>query len=98
MNPRRCACGAYFRPDIVWFEDMLDPRNIERAETLLGNCDLLVSVGTSAVVYPAAELPRIAMARGAMTVEINLEDTPVSRLYQERLRGTASEVLAALAG
>jgi NAD-dependent deacetylase len=96
MAPRRCPCGAWFRPDIVWFEDALDPRNIARAEDLLADCDLLVSIGTSAVVYPAAELPRIAMARGAMTVEINLEDTPVSALYRERRRGTASEVLAEL--
>lgn len=98
MQPRRCACGAWFRPEIVWFEDPLDARNVERAEALLEDCDLLVSVGTSAVVHPAASLPRIAMARGARTVEVNLEDTPASGLYQERLRGTASEVLSALAG
>ena len=97
MSPRRCACGAYFRPDIVWFEDSLDLENILRAEARLAECDLLVSVGTSAVVHPAAELPRIAMNRGAMTVEINPEDTPVSHLYRERLRGTASEVLRELA-
>lgn len=96
MEPRRCPCGAWFRPDIVWFEDALDPRTLERAGALLDDCDLLISVGTSAVVYPAAELPRIAMAGGAMTVEINLEDTPVSALYQERLRGSASEILCAL--
>jgi NAD-dependent deacetylase len=98
MTPRRCACGAYLRPDIVWFEDQLDPRVVRRARDLLEGCDLLVSVGTSAVVYPAAELPRIAMRRGATTVEINPEDTPVSALYQHRLRANAGEALAALAG
>jgi NAD-dependent deacetylase len=97
MSPRRCACGAYLRPDIVWFEDALDERNLVRASELLAKCDLLVSVGTSGVVYPAAQLPRIAMANGAVTVEINLEDTPVSHLYQHRLRGAASELLAELA-
>lgn len=96
MEPRRCTCGAYFRPDIVWFEDSLDPGNVARAEALLEDCDLLVSVGTSAVVYPAANLPRIAMARGAMTIEINLEDTPATALYRQRLRGAASDVLAEL--
>ena len=55
-----------------------------------------MSVGTSGVVYPAAELPRIAMRRGALSVEINLEDTPVSGLYQQRLRGRASEILASM--
>ena len=97
MNPRRCACGAYFRPDIVWFEDALDPRTIRRAEAALAQCDLLVAIGTSGVVFPAADLPRIAVAAGAETIEINLEDTPVSRLYRHRIRGKASEVLAALA-
>ena len=91
---RRCACGAYLRPDIVWFGDALDPGNLRRARAALEGCDLLVSVGTSGVVYPAAELPRLAMKRGAVTVEINPEDTPVSDLYQHRLRGKASEMLA----
>ena len=97
IQPRQCSCGAHFRPDIVWFEDSLDERNIRRAQDALASCDLLVSVGTSAAVYPAAELPRIAVARGATTVEVNLEDTPMSRLYQHRLRGKASELLAELA-
>jgi len=96
MSPRRCTCGAYFRPDIVWFEDSLREETLRRAQELLLACDLLVTVGTSAVVYPAAELPRIAMKSGATTVEINLEDTPVSALYQHRLRGKASDILASL--
>lgn len=97
MASRRCTCGAYLRPDIVWFEDSLDPRVLRRARELLEGCDLLVSVGTSGVVYPAADLPRIAVEHGAVSVEINLEDTPVSHLYQHRLRGRASDVLALLA-
>jgi NAD-dependent deacetylase len=97
MSPRQCSCGAYWRPDIVWFEDQLDHRVVRRAREALEACDLLVSVGTSGVVYPAADLPRIAVAAGAMTVEINLEDTPVSHLYEHRLRGKASAVLAEMA-
>ena len=96
MNPRKCSCGAYWRPDIVWFEDQLDHRVVRRAREALEACDLLVSIGTSAVVYPAAELPRIAVQRGAVTVEINLEDTPMTHLYKHRLRGKASDVLAEL--
>ena len=96
MSPRKCTCGAYWRPDIVWFEDALREDTLVRARELLEQCDLLVTVGTSAVVYPAAELPRIAMRRGATTVEINLDDTPVSSLYQHRLRGKASEMLASM--
>jgi NAD-dependent deacetylase len=96
MSPRTCSCGRYWRPDIVWFEDQLDQRVIDRAGSALEACDLLVSIGTSAVVYPAADLPRIAAQRGATTVEINLEDTPLSHLYKHRLRGKASELLAEL--
>jgi len=96
MSPRRCTCGAYWRPDIVWFEDSLQERTLGRAQELLVQCDLLVTIGTSAVVYPAAQLPRIAMRAGATTVEINLDDTPVSSLYQHRLRGRASDVLASM--
>lgn len=96
MNPRKHDCGGYWRPDIVWFEDQLDHRVVRAAREALEECDLLVSVGTSAVVYPAAELPRIAVQGGAVTVEVNLEDTAMSHLYQHKLRGKASEVLAAL--
>jgi NAD-dependent deacetylase len=96
MSPRRHDCGGYWRPDIVWFEDQLDHRVVRKAREALEECDLLVSIGTSAVVYPAAELPRIAVANGAVTIEVNLEDTPMSHLYEHKLRGKASEILAQL--
>jgi NAD-dependent deacetylase len=96
IDPRRCACGAYWRPDIVWFEDALEFTVLERAGGALSAGEVIVSVGTSGVVYPAADLPRIAMSHGAVSIEINLEDTPVSHLYQHRLRMPASEALAML--
>lgn len=94
LKTRRCGCGAYWRPDIVWFEDSLPEATIESAVSAFRQCDLLVSVGTSGVVFPAADLPHIAMDAGAVTVEINLEDTAVSAYYRYRLRGRASEMLA----
>jgi NAD-dependent deacetylase len=96
LKARKCACGEYWRPDIVWFEDNLRMETLDAAATALEKCDVLVSIGTSAVVYPAAELPRIAMRNGAASIEINLEDTPVTPLYQHTLRGTASECLKML--
>lgn len=98
INSRICPSGCYWRPDIVWFGDMLRADCVLAAQTALEECDCLVSIGTSAAVYPAADMPRIAMAAGAVTVEINLEDTPVSQLYQHTLRGKASEWLEALWG
>jgi NAD-dependent deacetylase len=94
VTSRTCACGGYLRPDIVWFGDMLDQGVMRRAIAALESADLIVSVGTSGVVYPAADLPRIAVRGGATSVEINLEDTPVSDMFQYRLRGPASEMLA----
>ena len=69
--------------------------------TLVSNalraCDLLVSIGTSAVVYPAADMPLVAKHVGATLVEINPEPTPMSSLYQHHLRGPASEMLLQMA-
>jgi NAD-dependent deacetylase len=96
IHPRTCACGQYWRPDVVWFEDPLDPEVLSRAQAALETCDLLVSVGTSGVVYPAADLPRVAMKNGAVTVEVNPEDTPVSRLYAHTVRAPAAEALPAM--
>lgn len=88
--------GKWWRPDIVWFGDMLDAGNIDAAAAAIADCDLLVSIGTSAVVYPAARLPLIAREHGATLVEINPEETPVSHAYHHRLRTTASAGLTAL--
>jgi NAD-dependent deacetylase len=98
LKNRRCADGSYWRPDIVWFEDSLDPLVLQDAANALEWCDLLVSIGTSGVVYPAAELPRIAMQRGIPCVEINPEETVVSSWYTHCLRGKASEMLRELIG
>ncbi len=96
LASRRCDCGAWLRPDIVWFEDPLDMATVQRAIEALDGCDCLVSIGTSGQVYPAAELPVIAMRGGALTVEINPEQTPLSRFFDLRLRGSACEMLPRL--
>lgn len=95
---RRCAEDCYWRPDIVWFEDPMNRAALQAAERALRNCDVLIAIGTSGVVYPAAELPRIAVQRGIPCVEINPEETAVSAWYTHRLRGGASEMLARLIG
>ncbi len=92
----RCGCGAWWRPDIVWFGDALSEAVVADAVATIGACDLLVSVGTSAVVYPAAQLPLLAKRAGAHTIEINPEATPLSGMFDERLRGTATEMVEAL--
>ena len=96
LPSRRCACGAWLRPDIVWFADPVGVEEFGRAESVLVTCDLLIAIGTSAVVYPAAGLPSIAAQRRIPMIEINPEDTPASHMYAHRMRGTASECLARL--
>ena len=96
LTDRHCVCGAWWRPDIVWFGDALFPEVIEAVLETLLTCDLLVSIGTSAVVFPAAQMPLLAKKAGATLVEINPEPTPLSDHYDHCLRGTATEMLAAL--
>jgi NAD-dependent deacetylase len=95
--PPRCDCGALLRPDIVWFGEALDPEVIGRAQRAAAECDLFLTVGTSAVVYPAAGLVDHARAHGAYTVEVNPEATDASGRVDVSLRGPAEAVLAALA-
>jgi NAD-dependent protein deacetylase/lipoamidase len=92
----RCACGGWWRPDIVWFGDALSQTNIDDAKREMKACEVFVSIGTSAAVYPAAEFPLIAKEYGAKLIEINPEQTPLSHAYDECLRGSATEVLARL--
>ena len=93
---RRSPAGGWWRPDIVWFEDSLDHDTIAAAQDAIAGCDLLISIGTSGVVFPAAQLPRIALQSGATLVEINPEETVVSSWYQHHLRGPASQMLTDL--
>jgi NAD-dependent deacetylase len=81
------------RPDVVWFGEMLPPEALAAAEEAAAACDLFLSVGTSAVVYPAAMYIRLAAARGAGTAEVNRDATPISSLVDWSLRAKAGEVL-----
>jgi NAD-dependent deacetylase len=94
--PRCIACGGLARPGVVWFGESLDPRDVEAALAAT-DCDVYLTVGTSAVVYPAAGFLDEARRRGAFTAEINLETTPASSGVDLMLRGRAEEVLDAIA-
>lgn len=86
-------CGHYFRPHITWFGDNLDVDVIEQALSVIHSCELLISVGTSAVVFPAAQFPLVAKQAGATLIEINPEPTQLSVAYDVCLRGSASQML-----
>ena len=96
--PPRCAqCGALLRPDVVWFGETLPEGAMLRAQQAAAQCDLFLSIGTSTMVYPAAELPFIAGSNGATVVEINPDFTPLSKLAEFVLREKAGVALPALA-
>lgn len=95
-SPPRCHCGAYLRPDVVWFGEMLPADALARAEEAAEHCEVFLSVGTSAQVYPAAELPLRALSAGATVVEINPERTALTRHAHFALPGAAGVVLPLL--
>ena len=89
----RCGCGGRMRPAVVWFGERLPEAVFEEASLAAADCDLLISVGTSATVYPAAGLIELAARRGAKVVEVNREETPLSHLAARVFREPAGEVL-----
>lgn len=96
-EPARCpACDGLIRPDVVWFGEMLPPDAIERANAATEQADVFLSVGTSAVVYPAARLPLVAREHGAYVAEVNPDPTGVTEEVDESIHEKAGEVLPAL--
>lgn len=93
--PRCPHCGGYARPAVVWFGESLDPADVDRAAEATA-CDVFLTVGTSALVYPAAGFARHAQSRGAFTAEINLEETPASSFVDVSILGAAEDVLPRL--
>lgn len=74
--PPECpGCGDILRPDVVWFGEQLDTRVLEQAFRLAESCELMLVVGTSCEVHPAALLPLVARKAGAYVVEVNIEPT-----------------------
>lgn len=96
-QPVACdECHSKVRPDVVLFGEFLPPSVYERAERKSMQAELFFIIGTSAVVYPAAGLAEIAKFNGAFLVEINPEETPMTKLCDESFRARSSEVLSLL--
>ncbi len=89
-------CGGFLRPHIVWFGESLFPGDIARCTSALQTCDVLVVIGTSGVVYPAAGFAAVAKEAGAFVAEVNLETTPQSNLVDLSLQGRAKEIVPLL--
>ncbi len=95
-GPFKCSCGGLIRPDIVWFGETLPADQWDMAERASENADVMYVIGTSAVVYPAAQLPMTVKRNGGLIIEVNKERTPVSEIADGSIQGPASEILTEL--
>nr|MBN2276874.1 NAD-dependent deacylase [candidate division Zixibacteria bacterium] len=89
----RCECGGRIRPDVVWFGELLPPEALNGAIEAASRAELFFSIGTSALVHPAASMPMTARSQGARLVEVNLEPTPLSDLADWAFHGKSGEIL-----
>ncbi|MDY6931886.1 MAG: NAD-dependent deacylase [Halobacteriota archaeon] len=91
--PPICECGGIIKPDVVFFGETLPLDALSRSTEYAERCDLMIVVGSSLVVYPAASLPPIAKQNGAKLVIINMEPTPYDSMADIVIHGKCGEVL-----
>ena len=96
LPPRCDACGELLRPGVVWFGEAIPAAALEAATAAAAGCDLLLVVGTSGVVYPAAGLARLAAETGAVVAEFNLEPGGIAAWTHHFVPGGAEETLPCL--
>ena len=92
--PPHCSCGGIYRPEIVFFGETIPPDHLRRSWKLAEQCDVMMVVGTSATVQPAADLPLMAKRAGAVIIEVNPDSTPLTRRISDIfLKGEAGIVM-----
>jgi NAD-dependent deacetylase len=98
-EPPRCPrCNDWLRPDVVWFGEMLDAATLQQAQTAAASCDVMLVIGTSGLVYPAAGLPAEAARCGAKVIIVNPNASDLDELAAVVVRGTAAVELPELLG
>ncbi|MGH7233436.1 MAG: SIR2 family NAD-dependent protein deacylase [Nitrospiraceae bacterium] len=96
LLPACSACAALVRPHIVWFGESLERTDLTRSYDALASCEVLLIIGTSGIVYPAASFASVAKSNGAFVVEINLNPTPNSSLVDVSITGRAQDIVPQL--
>ena len=95
--PPRCSCGGILRPDCVFFGEMIPHDALIRSHQVSASCDVMLVIGTSATVQPAASMPLIAKDSGAVIIEINPDPTPfTSHISDLPLLGAAGSIMPRL--
>jgi NAD-dependent deacetylase len=92
----RCDCGQALKPDVVLFGELLDEVAMDRASALAAGADLMLCIGSSLEVYPAAGLPELTLAAGGSLAIVTQGETPYDRVANVRLRADVEEELEAL--
>jgi NAD-dependent deacetylase len=93
-GPPPCPhCGRWVRPDVVWFGEMLPRETLEAAQRISFEADVMLVVGTSGLVTPAADLPRFTRESGGKIVEVNPDYTMITRIADLKLEGPSGEIL-----
>ena len=95
-EPHCPLCHKWLRPDVVWFGEMLPDAALAAAFEAARRCNVIVVIGTSGVVQPAASLAELAKGYGARFIEVNPNDTALSKLADVCIRGGAAEALPAI--
>jgi NAD-dependent deacetylase len=98
LVPRCADCGGWLKAATISFGQALRPEVLHESFTLAGECDLLLCLGSSLVVQPAAALPEVAASVGAKLVIVNRDPTPLDGLASVRLGGPLQDVVPAIVG
>ncbi|QTA79561.1 Putative Sirtuin family NAD-dependent deacetylase [Desulfonema limicola] len=94
VMPPRCQCSGILRPDWVFFGESIPMASLHRSQQIASACDLMLVIGTSAIVQPAAYMPVIAKENGAKIIEINPEATPLTgKISAYLVKGKAGQVM-----
>jgi NAD-dependent deacetylase len=97
IDPPKCLmCGNPVRPGVVWFGESLPVKEWESAQFAAADCDVMLVIGTSGLVSPAADLPFLAKCNNALVIQINMAKTELDRYCDENLIGRAADLLPAL--
>jgi NAD-dependent deacetylase len=97
LPPRCSRCSSLLKPDVVFFGEPIPWEAQVSSLKESQSCSVVLSIGTSAVVYPAASIPITAKERGATVIEINMEPTPLTHQISDYLiSGSAGEIVPAI--
>ncbi len=95
--PPTCECGSLLRPDVVWFGEAIPYEALQRSFAVSRDAFVMLVIGTSGVVQPAASMPLLAKQSGAYVIEVNPDETPITPFADLSIRQSAAEAVPMIA-